>query len=149
MVWRLVFPELFLSNYSSYIRINWSQSQFAAKSIDPYLAIYRFGAQKLQWRHMNVMVSQITGNTTTTCWEANNNENTKAPHYLPFVRESHRYPVVPLTRANSAKKFSCHDVIIIWWMDASDHAFSPFDSNITISLTIAHEIFRQCFAACC
>ena len=67
------------------------------------LIIWEFlGAKPIlifQWRHMSVMVSQISGNFTTNCLicsiacSCNDKRNIKAPYHWHFVTGIHRWQV--------------------------------------------------------
>ena len=63
----------------------------------------------LQWRHVSIdMAPRITGNSIVSsivCFQANNKENSKAPHWSK-VRATHMWPVM-------RKAFPCHNVIIL------------------------------------
>ena len=62
----------------------------------------------LQWRHMDIMTSQITG-PSIVCITAYH-WNIKAPNYWRFVRGIHCWPVSPLTKwPVTRKSFPCDD----------------------------------------
>ena len=68
----------------------------------------------LQWRHMNIMASHITSNSTvcsTVCLD--NKGSIVVPHYWPYLMGIHRCPVdSPQKGLVMRKAFSCHDVIM-------------------------------------
>ena len=69
----------------------------------------------LQWRHIRVNASQITGNSTIgfQVVQSNNKENIKASKYRPFVRGLYRWYVVSHHQDPMMKKtFPYHDFIV-------------------------------------
>ena len=65
----------------------------------------------LQWRLMDIMALQITGNPTVCSTVSSGAHQRKYPclALLAFVREIHQWPVVPLAKGRNAENVS------IWW----------------------------------
>ena len=69
----------------------------------------------LQWRHMAIVASQITGNLSvcSTVCLGYVQRNIKAPRYWRVVRGIHQSPVDFLHKGSVTRKmFPCHDIIM-------------------------------------
>ena len=73
-------------------------------------------ANVLHLRHISIMASQFTGNSTA-CWIVclTLKQNIKAPRYWPFVRGIHWWPVDSHRKGPVMRKafpWPCHDIIV-------------------------------------
>ena len=93
----------------------------------------------LLWRHMGVMASEITGNSTVSSTDgySNSKENTKDPHYWPFVRGIHRWQGDSPHKVSVLRKaFPYNGFVIMYGRSRLSNSFSWAKSSLNFICNI-------------
>ena len=69
----------------------------------------------LHWRHMSVMTSQITSNSTQRLSQVANEGNMKWPHYSFFIVGITRVSVEPVDLCRHMASLGDNELNVFWW----------------------------------